>query len=85
MERDTLISFGAASTIKERLMDLSDKFKTVVCDNCGLLAVGNPVKKIWVCKACKGKGISWVYLPYAFKLLQQELYAVGIAPRLKLG
>ena len=84
MERDTLISLGGSATIKERLMDLSDKFKTTICDDCGLLCIGNPEKKIWICKACKSKNVSWVYIPYACKLLMQELYAVGIASRLRL-
>jgi len=85
MERDTLISLGGAATIQERLMNLSDLYKTVVCEDCGLFAIGNPEKKIWVCKACKSKKISWVTIPFATKLLCQQLYAVGVAPRFLLG
>jgi DNA-directed RNA polymerase II subunit RPB2 len=84
MERDTMISLGCSYIIQERLMNLSDRYKTTVCDDCGLLCIGNPDKKIWICKACKGKKVSWVTMPFATKLLIEELYAVGIAPRLKL-
>lgn len=83
MERDALISHGASATIRERLMVLSDKFKVIVCDECGLLCIGNPEKKIWVCGACKSNKVSWVVIPYITKLIMCELYSVGIAMRLK--
>jgi len=37
MERDCLISYGAANLIAERLMISSDQFDVHVCDRCGLL------------------------------------------------
>lgn len=37
MERDCLISYGAASLITERLMISSDQFDAHVCELCGLL------------------------------------------------
>jgi DNA-directed RNA polymerase II subunit RPB2 len=84
MERDTLISLGGAYTIQERLMNLSDRYSTHVCDDCGLFCIANQEKKIWVCKACKSKKVSKVIIPYITKLLVYELYALGIAPRLRL-
>jgi hypothetical protein len=44
MERDCLISYGAANLIAERLMISSDQFDVHVCDRCGLLgyATANP-------------------------------------------
>jgi DNA-directed RNA polymerase beta subunit len=84
MEKDTMISLGASALIQERLMNLSDKYKTTVCEQCGLLCVGNPREHIWICKACKSKRVSYVHIPYASKLVITELYSVGIAVRLKL-
>lgn len=84
MERDSMISLGVSGVIRERLMTTSDKYKTIVCDNCGLLAIGNVEKNIWLCKSCKSTKVSWVYIPYITKLIWQELYSVGIAARLKL-
>ena len=82
MERDAFIALGVSSIIKQRLMDLSDKFKTTVCGDCGLLCYGNPEKKLYICKACKSKNVVWVQIPYASKQLILSLYALGIAPRI---
>ena len=82
MERDAFIALGVSSVIKQRLMDLSDKFKTTVCGDCGLLCIGNPVKKIYICKACNSNNVVWIQIPYASKQLILSLYALGIAPRI---
>ena len=37
MERDCLISYGAANLITERLMISSDQFDVLVCEYCGLI------------------------------------------------
>ena len=84
MERDCFISLGASSLLQERLMNLSDPYHTYVCDNCGLLCMGNHEKKIYMCKACKGDKVSVIKLPYATKLLIMELYSVNVALRLRL-
>jgi DNA-directed RNA polymerase II subunit RPB2 len=54
-----------------------------VCDVCGLMAVANLKKGLFECRVCGGKvRVSQVHLPYAAKLLFQELMAMNISPRL---
>ncbi|EEB11303.1 DNA-directed RNA polymerase III subunit 127.6 kDa polypeptide, putative [Pediculus humanus corporis] len=79
MERDCLIAYGASSMISERLMISSDAFQCDVCNECGLIAYSK-----W-CHGCKSsKEISTIKLPYATKLLFQELRSMNIVPRLSL-
>lgn len=82
MERDCLISLGASAVIQQRLFNLSDNYKTFVCEDCGLFAIGNTSTNVYVCKACRSKNVCWIRIPYATKLIFAELYSVGVAPRI---
>jgi DNA-directed RNA polymerase II subunit RPB2 len=84
MERDCMISHGAAAFLKERLMDVSDKYRVHVCETCGFFAVGNVDSQNFGCKLCgiKCERIAQVNIPYACKLLFQELMAMHIASRI---
>ncbi|KAF8320547.1 DNA-directed RNA polymerase II subunit RPB2 [Cantharellus anzutake] len=83
MERDCMISHGIAGFLKERLFDASDAYRLHVCDICGLTAIANLKKQQFECRACKNKvAVSQLYIPYAAKLLFQELQAMNIAARL---
>ncbi|AFZ81227.1 DNA-directed RNA polymerase II subunit, putative [Theileria equi strain WA] len=85
MERDCMISHGAAKMLKERLFDQSDAYRIHVCDNCGLCCIADLNKSSFECTACDNKtNISQVAIPYACKLLIQELMSMAIYPKLVL-
>ncbi|ORD99056.1 RPB2 [Hepatospora eriocheir] len=82
MERDCMISHGTAAFLKERLLDVSDTYTAYVCNSCGLFAIAG--EDFYECKNCSNHtNISKVEIPYAFKILIQELMAMNIAPRIK--
>jgi len=83
MERDCMISHGASQFLKERTFDHSDYYTVYVCDICGLMAIAKEKNESFSCNSCKTTNyISEIEIPYACKLLFQELMAMGIAPRL---
>ncbi len=94
MERDAIISHGMSKFLKERFLDVSDAYSCFVCDICGLFAqrvYKNKENKsspqnsdVYQCISCKNKTkISKIIIPYAFKLLVQELMSMNIAPRIR--
>jgi len=94
MERDVLISHGATRFCKDRLFDVSDKYQVNVCKKCGMIAVcndGNNNNKFYtnsdftihMCKTCGNKtDFALVDMPYANKLLFQELQTINVVPRI---
>ncbi|KAF7051047.1 hypothetical protein CFC21_059332 [Triticum aestivum] len=85
MERDCLIAHGASMVIFERLLLSSDPYQVQVCRKCGLLGYYNHRLKTSFCSFCKsGENMQQLMMPYACKLLFQELTAMNIVPRLKL-
>ena len=82
MERDCLIGYGASNLLLERLMYSSDVYNATVCQKCGLLAY--PGK----CTYCENVGLDYtlttIKMPYAAKLLFQELQAMNIVPKVSL-
>lgn len=84
MEKDCFVAHGASLLLKERFD--SDKTLLYVCEGCGMLAIYDSYKDQEYCARCGSKvKISRVYLSYAFKLLVDELKALGIYPKLILG
>ncbi len=84
MERDCFIGYGAASLLKERMIDSSDKTVELACGDCGSLAVHDKVKNKRYCPVCDSGDIHEVEMSYAFKLLLDEMKSIGIFPKLKL-
>ncbi|MFH0713895.1 MAG: DNA-directed RNA polymerase subunit B [Candidatus Micrarchaeota archaeon] len=84
MERDCFIGYGAASLLKERMIDSSDKTVELVCGDCGSLAVHDKLKNKRSCPVCESGSVHEVEMSYAFKLLLDEMKSIGIFPKLKL-
>lgn len=63
----------------------SDAYRVHVCDLCGLIAIADLKNMAFICRACNTNKVSQVHLPYAMKLLIQELMAMQIAPRMMTG
>ena len=83
MERDCVAAHGIMEFTKERFMECSDGFKCYTCRKCGLLATANAEANIWLCKACDNTTeFAAIHIPYAYKLLVQELETMNIASRI---
>ncbi|KAI5148312.1 DNA-directed RNA polymerase III subunit RPC2 [Enteropsectra breve] len=79
MERDCLIGYGASSLLNERLMHSSDAFDVFVCSECGVICYNE------TCSICKRNKPVGIKIPYAAKLLFQELMAMNILPKITLS
>ena len=85
MERDTLIAHGVAEFMKDRLLDNSDPSTLTVCSKCGTPAHTQATDTLvrhrqGHCRNCgaEGDNIKDMQSPFAFRLLVQELFAMGI-------
>lgn len=77
MECENFEAYGLAEFLRERLFDLSDPFELEICQACGIVVHD-------VCPKCKGENDSkTIVLPYASKLLFQDLLAMNIHLKLR--
>jgi DNA-directed RNA polymerase II subunit RPB2 len=86
MERDCLITHGCANFIRDRFFVNSDQYRIHVCERCGMTAQSNLKKMTYECRSpmCVGRPtqICQVEIPYAAKLLLQELQSMCIQTRI---
>lgn len=85
MERDNIASQGSSAFLVDRMVKQSDPTIIYVCRNCGLPAIhifSDVGGKMQYCKVCSGTNIASVMLPYAAKLLAQELSVIGVCMRI---
>jgi DNA-directed RNA polymerase II subunit RPB2 len=83
MEKDAMVSHGAARFTRGRMYDSSDKYSVFVCKKCGLIASYNDQLHIHHCRTCDNRvDFSYVEIPYACKLLFQELTTMNVVPRI---
>ncbi|MEA1931335.1 DNA-directed RNA polymerase subunit B [Halohasta litorea] len=85
MERDTIIGHGAAMVLNERLLDSSDKETVYVSADTGMIAVQDrEQRRVYDPATGSEDNIHELEISYAFKLLLDELMALGIRPTLEL-
>jgi DNA-directed RNA polymerase II subunit RPB2 len=83
MERDCMVSHGAAAFTKDRIYNSSDKYEVYCCGKCGMFVKFNDNMKIHHCNTCGNKvDFKRLEIPYACKLMFQELITMNIAPRI---
>jgi DNA-directed RNA polymerase beta subunit/intein/homing endonuclease len=91
MEKDGLLAHGVSRFCRERLFDVSDKYSVHVCKKCGMIAQYNDkgfaMQKstftVHKCSMCENTTeFAYVEMPYAFKLMAQELQTINCVPRL---
>lgn len=83
MERDCGVAHGASAVLHERMMISSDAYDAPICQHCGL--IGTVVSDMFgeqFCTNCKKKDVHKIQMPYAGKLLMQELMSMGISPKI---
>jgi DNA-directed RNA polymerase II subunit RPB2 len=105
MERDSIISHGAARFLQESLMERGDQYYLAICNTTGMVAVYNESQNLFISPMADGpikyagdmnelksarvvnvtrhgRSFSVVRVPYALKLLIQELQAMNVQMRI---
>ena len=85
MEKDCLVAYGTSNILNEILLKNSDFYTVFICSykTCGVILDSNFENKCNICG--RNSDIGMVRIPYAFKLLTQELFALGINLKYKLA
>jgi len=79
MEVECNWAHGTSQFLKERFVECSDNYRSFVCKRCGNIANVNPTNDIYICHVCSNKtNFSEIRIPFASKLLFQEIQSMGI-------
>jgi DNA-directed RNA polymerase II subunit RPB2 len=82
VSHNCMVSHGASRFTRGRMYDASDKFQVHICKKCGMIAAYNDAQHIHICHTCENKtDFAYVEIPYAYKLLSQELITMNVAMR----
>ena len=83
MERDCMISHGTGAFLKERMLDVSDKFPITVSKSTGRIGIEDRRTRSYKDSGDPGaKEFARIELPAAMKLLMQEIETIGISPKM---
>ena len=83
MEIECLLAHGQMKFLKERFMHCSDGFEVDVCALCGAIACVNIGAKLHTCKKCgNARNFRRIGVPFAMKLMIQEIEGLGVATSL---
>jgi len=86
MERDSLVGHGASMLVRDRLLEASDSYILYVCRLCGHISWYNRRKGVYECPIHGAESdIKPIKVPYAFKLLLQELMSMAIKPEIRIA
>lgn len=85
MEGETLVGHGAAMLLQEKFIEDSDKTNELVCEKCGVIAVNDHIRNRKYCPICQSSKVYSVEMAYGFKLLLDELKALGVMPKLLIS
>jgi len=70
MERDSILAHGVSGFLRESMMERSDKCTVPIDEKTGFI------------DSAMGPNTAEIQIPYAFKLLMQELQAMSLGPRI---
>ena len=84
MEGETLVGHGAAMLLQEKFIDDSDKVTMWVSETAGVIGFEDQIRKTKRVLEVNDSKIYPVEMSYGFKLLLDELKALGVYPKLIL-
>ena len=85
MEGETLVGHGAAMLLQEKFIEDSDRVVELVCEKCGVIGVHDQIRNRKYCPLCNSSRVYPVEMSYGFKLMLDELKALGVFPKIVIG